>query len=138
MNREFRIVALLGAFILAGAVSAQQPSRGGRGPQAPAFVSPEVQSDREVTMRIYAPQAQNVRLVAGDIPALAGAGRGAAPESGPPRGQMTKADIMPYAETHYRVLTDRSHRAIAGLSMGGRDAQHRIPEAREVRLYRRV
>jgi len=28
-------------------------------------------------------------------------------------------DIMPYAETHYRVYTDRSHRAIAGLSMGG-------------------
>jgi hypothetical protein len=26
---------------------------------------------------------------------------------------------MPYAETHYRVLTDRAHRAIAGLSMGG-------------------
>ena len=26
---------------------------------------------------------------------------------------------MPFAETHYRVLTDRSHRAIAGLSMGG-------------------
>jgi len=28
-------------------------------------------------------------------------------------------DIMPYVETHYRVLRDRSHRAIAGLSMGG-------------------
>jgi len=28
-------------------------------------------------------------------------------------------DIMPYAETHYRVLRDRQHRAIAGLSMGG-------------------
>jgi len=28
-------------------------------------------------------------------------------------------DIMPYAETHYRVLTDRTHRAMAGLSMGG-------------------
>jgi enterochelin esterase-like enzyme len=28
-------------------------------------------------------------------------------------------DIMPYAETHYRVYTDRKHRAIAGLSMGG-------------------
>jgi enterochelin esterase-like enzyme len=29
------------------------------------------------------------------------------------------SDIMPYAETHYRVLRDRQHRAIAGLSMGG-------------------
>jgi enterochelin esterase-like enzyme len=28
-------------------------------------------------------------------------------------------DIMPYAETHYRVYTDRDHRAMAGLSMGG-------------------
>ena len=28
-------------------------------------------------------------------------------------------DIMPYAETHYRVIADRPHRAIAGLSMGG-------------------
>ena len=26
---------------------------------------------------------------------------------------------MPYAETHYRVMRDRQHRAIAGLSMGG-------------------
>jgi len=26
---------------------------------------------------------------------------------------------MPYAETHYRVIGDRQHRAIAGLSMGG-------------------
>ncbi len=28
-------------------------------------------------------------------------------------------DIMPYAESHYRVIADRTHRAIAGLSMGG-------------------
>lgn len=28
-------------------------------------------------------------------------------------------DIMPFAESRYRVYTDRSHRAIAGLSMGG-------------------
>ncbi|UCG57679.1 MAG: esterase family protein [Phycisphaerales bacterium] len=28
-------------------------------------------------------------------------------------------DIMPYAEKNYRVYTDRQHRAIAGLSMGG-------------------
>lgn len=28
-------------------------------------------------------------------------------------------DIMPYVQQHYRVLTDRSHVAIAGLSMGG-------------------
>ena len=30
-----------------------------------------------------------------------------------------ESDIMPLAETRYRVETDRAHRAIAGLSMGG-------------------
>ena len=29
------------------------------------------------------------------------------------------SDIMPHVEKHYRVYTDRQHRAIAGLSMGG-------------------
>ena len=28
-------------------------------------------------------------------------------------------DIMPYIESHYRVIADKQHRAIAGLSMGG-------------------
>lgn len=28
-------------------------------------------------------------------------------------------DVMPYAEKHYRVMTNRANRAIAGLSMGG-------------------
>ena len=28
-------------------------------------------------------------------------------------------DIMPYIEKHYRVIADKQHRAIAGLSMGG-------------------
>ena len=31
-------------------------------------------------------------------------------------------DIMPYIDSHYRTLTDRKHRAIAGLSMGGAQA----------------
>ncbi len=31
-------------------------------------------------------------------------------------------DIKPYIERHYRTRTDRPHRAIAGLSMGGRQA----------------
>ena len=29
------------------------------------------------------------------------------------------SDVMPYVEKNYRVLADRAHRAIAGLSMGG-------------------
>jgi enterochelin esterase-like enzyme len=53
--------------------SAPPPAQGrggGRGPQAPAFVSPEVMPDRHLTFRIYAPQAQAVRLGAGDIPGV--------------------------------------------------------------------
>jgi enterochelin esterase family protein len=33
-------------------------------------------------------------------------------------------DIVPYVESHYRVLTDRAHTAIAGLSMGGVQTLH--------------
>ena len=44
--------------------------------------------------------------------------------AGPPSAQDDfvqdfVTDVMPYAETHYRVQADRQHRAIAGLSMGG-------------------
>jgi enterochelin esterase family protein len=55
--------------------SAQPPARaagasgrGGRGPQAPVVTSPEVSSDHNVTFRLYAPQAQTVRIGGGDIP----------------------------------------------------------------------
>jgi enterochelin esterase-like enzyme len=43
---------------------------GGRGAAAPVFVSPEIASDRRVTFRIHAPNAQAVRLTAGDIPGV--------------------------------------------------------------------
>jgi enterochelin esterase-like enzyme len=48
--------------------------------------------------------------------------RGPAAAAGPPRDEFQEdfsGDIMPYAESHYRVYADRPHRAIAGLSMGG-------------------
>jgi enterochelin esterase-like enzyme len=56
------------------------PQAGRAGPQPPQFVSPEVTSDAHITFRIYAPQAQAVRLSASDIP---GVGQGT---------QLTKAD----------------------------------------------
>jgi enterochelin esterase family protein len=34
-------------------------------------------------------------------------------------GEDFSQDLRPYVETNYRVLNDRAHRAIAGLSMGG-------------------
>ncbi|MGA7409312.1 MAG: alpha/beta hydrolase-fold protein [Bryobacteraceae bacterium] len=40
----------------------------------------------------------------------------------PPRDEFAEdflTDVMPYIEKNYRILTDRPHTAIAGLSMGG-------------------
>lgn len=42
----------------------------GRGSAAPDFVSAEVGGDRRLTFRIYAPNAQAIRLSAGDIPGV--------------------------------------------------------------------
>ena len=53
-----------------GAAPPAQGRGGGRGPQAPAVVSPEVMADRRVAFRIYAPHADAVRLGAGDIQGL--------------------------------------------------------------------
>ena len=53
---------------------------------------------------------------------MGGMMRGRSSDGAPPRDEFFEdfvKDVMPYAESHYRVLTDRSHRAIAGLSMGG-------------------
>lgn len=54
-------------------------------------------------------------------PAAPAAPAGGAPQAAPRDefGDDFVTDIMPYVEKHYRVLTDRAHRAIAGLSMGG-------------------
>ncbi len=104
MNRGRMIATVvaavvLTAFVLVFTASAQappaaQPGRGmaGRGQQGPQVVSPEVLPDKRIAFRILAPQARNVRLSGGDIPALAGPGRGAATPSGPPPGQMTKGE----------------------------------------------
>jgi enterochelin esterase-like enzyme len=54
----------------AGTPPAQTGRGGGRGAQAPAVMSPEVMTDRRLAFRIYAPQAQAIRLGAGDIPGV--------------------------------------------------------------------
>ena len=66
------LVFLVGAgcAIAPMALQAQQP------PQGPVVVSPDVQSDRRVTFRILAPNAQKVELRGSDIP---GIGRGGTP-----------------------------------------------------------
>jgi enterochelin esterase family protein len=70
-----------------------------------------------------------VVMPAGHQPARQGAVPGAVPAGPPPAAQAPAAvnpftlefvnDVMPYVERHYRTLTDRPNRAIAGLSMGG-------------------
>lgn len=68
-----RIIAALiwAAFALSPWTLAQPPAApANQRPQPPAVVSPEVQADRRVTFRIFAPQAETVRLSAGDIPGV--------------------------------------------------------------------
>lgn len=54
----------------AAAPGAPAAGQGRGGPQAPPVVSPEVSSDQRITFRLLAPNAQAVRLNAGDIPGL--------------------------------------------------------------------
>ncbi len=63
-----------------------------------------------------------VVMPAGHTAAQGQRGAGAAAPTTPPRDEFQEdflGDLMPYAESHYRVYTDEAHRAIAGLSMGG-------------------
>ena len=84
-TRHTLVLAATSLAMLSMSASAQQPPpaapagqaapapQGGRGggPQTPPVVSPEVLADRRITFRILAPQAQNVRMSAGDIPGIA-------------------------------------------------------------------
>ncbi len=63
-----KVLAALAAISFSSVAPAQAPGRAGRGPQAPAVVSPEIQTDGHVTFRIFAPEAQSVRLTGSDIP----------------------------------------------------------------------
>ena len=66
-----------------------------------------------------------VVMPAGHQPARPGLQPGAAGPAALPAGAVNPftqeflADVMPYVERRYRVIADRPHRAIAGLSMGG-------------------
>ena len=54
---------------LAQAPAAPAPQGRGNSPAA-SVVSPEIAADRKVTFRIYAPNAQAIRLAAGDVPGV--------------------------------------------------------------------
>jgi enterochelin esterase-like enzyme len=51
-----------------------------------------------------------------------GAGGGGFDSWGAPFENDLMRDVIPYIESHYPVFTDREHRALAGLSMGGGQA----------------
>ncbi len=69
----------------------------------------------------------NANVTAGADSASPGAGGRGGPGGGfggwgkPFEDDLIK-DIIPYVESHYSVYTDREHRALAGLSMGGGQA----------------
>lgn len=69
------------------------PAAPGRGPQGPQVISPEVMPDHRVTFRLLAPHAETVGIRGGDMPQLAGGGRG--PQGTPvpnPGPAFTKGD----------------------------------------------
>jgi enterochelin esterase-like enzyme len=72
MTQILRHSVILAAALTVAVVVAPAPAhaRQGRGNATPQFLSPEVAADRKVTFRIFAPNAQAVRLAAGDIPGV--------------------------------------------------------------------
>ena len=66
------------------------------------------------------PASPNPEARGAGAPAGGGRGRGMNMEAWltPFENDLLK-DIIPYIDSHYSVLTDRDHRALAGLSMGG-------------------
>ena len=63
-----------------------------------------------------APSAAGAPVAGGAAP---GAGRGPAGPPGGAYGQLMINDLIPWVDSHFRTLTDKDHRAMAGLSMGG-------------------
>ena len=75
-----------------------------------------------VPMIVVMPAGHQPAAPGAAAPGAAPAGTPVAPSAPPAISPFTRefvTDVMPYVERHYRTLTDRPHRAIAGLSMGG-------------------
>ena len=84
--------------LCAVAALAQPPARGGRGRGGPAIVSPQIETDGRVTLRIYAPRASAV-TVTGDL------SQGLAPGEGTTAPvTMTKADDGVWTGTTVRPI----------------------------------
>ena len=104
-----RAVFALVAITLATPAFAQEPARPAQPPpaapqaarpQAPQVTSPEVAADGRITFRIYAPQAQAVRLSAGDIPGMGQGGN--APQPVKAENGVWEVTVGPVAAGAYR------------------------------------
>src|SRR5436305_5911757 len=73
-------------------------ARGGRGPQGPVVVSPEILSDHRVVFRLLAPQADSVELRGGDL----GGGRGLPAMTKGENGVWEGTTASPVAPGAYR------------------------------------
>ena len=71
---------------------------------------------KAVPMIVVMPYGHTTQTTPADSTAAIAAGAPRTPDQYP---NEFMTDILPYAESHYRVIADREHRAIAGLSMGG-------------------
>ncbi|HZO91357.1 MAG TPA: alpha/beta hydrolase-fold protein [Chthonomonadaceae bacterium] len=65
-----RIAGILIPIVGLAAAACAQPPAPGREQPPPPVVSPEVSADRRLTLRLFAPQAQAVRLTGSDIPGV--------------------------------------------------------------------
>ncbi|MBI1762044.1 MAG: esterase [Acidobacteria bacterium] len=73
-NFVFSVLLTALSFVASYAQPPAQPA-GQRGTPPPQFTSPEVQTDRRITYRLFAPQATAVRLSGGDMPGLGQGGK---------------------------------------------------------------
>ncbi|HET9362410.1 MAG TPA: alpha/beta fold hydrolase [Vicinamibacterales bacterium] len=89
--------------LIAAFLSVSSPHLTAQNPVAPLFSSPEVGSDRRITLRIAAPQAQAVRLSASDIP---GVGQGAEMTKGQNGVWETTVGPVPAGAYRYRFTVD--------------------------------
>lgn len=98
MARTHERLLLIVAFL-----SVSVPYLAAQNAAQPLFSSPEVTSDRRITLRISAPQAQAVRLAATDIP---GVGQGAEMTKGQNGVWETMVGPVPAGAYRYRFTVD--------------------------------
>lgn len=89
--------------LIVAVLSVSSPYLTAQNPVSPLFSSPEVASDRRITLRIAAPQAQAVRLSASDIP---GVGQGAEMTKGQNGVWETTVGPVPAGAYRYRFTVD--------------------------------